>query len=228
MLCYFLMCLAAQSVTKSVRLFVTPWTTACQAPLFMGICRQKYWNGLPFASSRLFSWPMDRTCVSCIGRQILYCLSHQGSPERKWKWKSLQSCPTLWDPVDYSPPGSSVHGILHWSGLPFPSPGNPPNPEIEPGSPTLWADSLPPEPLNQPHVYMCLLVFGFPSHSGLFRALSRVPCAPQLVLIGYLVYAEYCMWVNPSLPVHPTSSLLGFHMLVLYICISFFMLCCSN
>ena len=26
--------------------------------------------------------------------------------------KSLQSCPTLCDPVDCSPPGSSVHGIL--------------------------------------------------------------------------------------------------------------------
>ena len=26
--------------------------------------------------------------------------------------KSLQSCPTLCDPMDYSPPGSSVHGIL--------------------------------------------------------------------------------------------------------------------
>ena len=26
--------------------------------------------------------------------------------------KSLQSCPTLWDPMDCSPPGSSVHGIL--------------------------------------------------------------------------------------------------------------------
>ena len=26
--------------------------------------------------------------------------------------KSLQSCPTLCDPKDYSPPGSSVHGIL--------------------------------------------------------------------------------------------------------------------
>ena len=26
--------------------------------------------------------------------------------------KSLQSCPTLWDPIDCSPPGSSVHGIL--------------------------------------------------------------------------------------------------------------------
>ena len=30
----------------------------------------------------------------------------------------------------------------YWSGLPFPSPGDPPDPEIEPGSPTLQADSL--------------------------------------------------------------------------------------
>ena len=26
--------------------------------------------------------------------------------------KSLQSCPTHWDPMDHSPPGSSVHGIV--------------------------------------------------------------------------------------------------------------------
>ena len=26
--------------------------------------------------------------------------------------RAFQSCPTLWDPMDYSPPGSSVHGIL--------------------------------------------------------------------------------------------------------------------
>ena len=39
--------------------------------------------------------------------------------------KSLQSCPTLCDPIDGSSPGSAVPGILrqeHWSGLPFPSP----------------------------------------------------------------------------------------------------------
>ena len=39
--------------------------------------------------------------------------------------KSLQLCPTLCDPIDVSPPGSPVPGILqqeHWSGLPFPSP----------------------------------------------------------------------------------------------------------
>ena len=39
--------------------------------------------------------------------------------------KSLQSCPTLCDPIDGGPPGSPVPGFSrqeHWSGLPFPSP----------------------------------------------------------------------------------------------------------
>ena len=39
--------------------------------------------------------------------------------------KSLQSCPTLCDPIDGSPPGSLSPGFSrqeHWSGLPFPSP----------------------------------------------------------------------------------------------------------
>ena len=34
----------------------------------------------------------------------------------------------------------------YWSGLPFPSPGDLPDPGIEPRSPELWEDSLPPEP----------------------------------------------------------------------------------
>ena len=34
----------------------------------------------------------------------------------------------------------------YWSGLPFPSPGDLPDPGIEPVSPALQADSLPPEP----------------------------------------------------------------------------------
>ena len=36
-----------QSLSR-IRLFVTPWTVACQAPLSMGFSRQKYWNGFPF------------------------------------------------------------------------------------------------------------------------------------------------------------------------------------
>ena len=45
-----------------------------------------------------------------------------------------QSCPTLCNPMDCSPPGSFTHGIsqaIFWSGLPFPTS----DPEIEPASP---------------------------------------------------------------------------------------------
>ena len=60
-----------------------------------------------------------------------------------------QSCPTLCDPTDCSLPGCSIHGIfqartLEW--LPFPSPGDLPNSGIEPGSPTLQANTFLSEP----------------------------------------------------------------------------------
>ena len=51
-----------------------------------------------------------------------------------------QLCPTPCDPMDCGPPGSSVHEIFrheYWSGLPFPSPGDPPYPGIEPATPAL-------------------------------------------------------------------------------------------
>ena len=51
--------------------------------------------------------------------------------------KSLQSCQILCDPVDSSPPGSSVYGISRqeqWSRLPCPPPGKFPNPGTEPSS----------------------------------------------------------------------------------------------
>ena len=63
--------------------------------------------------------------------------------------------PTPCDPVDCSPPGSSIHGILpsrqeYWSGLPFPSPGDLPDPGIKPRSPALQADVLTSEPPGKP------------------------------------------------------------------------------
>ena len=49
-----------------------------------------------------------------------------------------QLCPTLCNPMDYSPPGFSVHGIFpgkkYWSGLSFPSPEDLPTSGIEPMS----------------------------------------------------------------------------------------------
>ena len=52
----------------------------------------------------------------------------------------VQLCLTLRDPVDCSPPGSSVHEVSRqefWSGVPFPPPGDLPDPGIEPESRSL-------------------------------------------------------------------------------------------
>ena len=56
---------------------------------------------------------------------------------KKWKVLVAQSCLTLCDPMDEAP--LSV-GFSHGNGLPFPSPGDLPDPEIKPGSPTLQVD----------------------------------------------------------------------------------------
>ena len=51
--------------------------------------------------------------------------------------------------------------------------------------------------VNQLHIYIYPFFFGFPSHLGHHRALSRVPCAIQQVLIGY---TQSCICVNPNVP----------------------------
>ena len=78
-----------QSVSQSVqslsrvRLFVTSWTGARQAPLSMGILQARIPEWVAMPSSRGSSQPRDRTRVSNPGlphsQQILYHLSHQGS-----------------------------------------------------------------------------------------------------------------------------------------------------
>ena len=72
------------------RLLATPWTAAYQAPPSMGFSRQEYWSGL-------------------------HCLLHHSviaAAAAAAAAKSIQSCPTLCDTIDSSPPGSVVPGIL--------------------------------------------------------------------------------------------------------------------
>jgi len=61
-------------VLSHVRLFVTPWTAAHKAPLSVGFPRQEYWHGLPSPSPGDLPDPgmEPLSCVSCIGRRILY------------------------------------------------------------------------------------------------------------------------------------------------------------
>ena len=70
-----------------------------------------------------------------------------------------KSCPTLTRPMDCSLPGSAVHGtsqarILEW--LPFPSPGDLPNPGIEPVAPALAGGFITTEPPGKPQNGMLL------------------------------------------------------------------------
>ena len=59
-----------------------------------------------------------------------------------------QLCLTFCEPMDWSPPGSSVYGISrqeYCCGLPIPSPGDLLDPGITPRPPALLAESLSPE-----------------------------------------------------------------------------------
>ena len=62
------------AVLSHVWLFAASWTVARQAPLSMGFSRQGYWSGLPLPSPGNLPDPgiKPTSCVSCIGRRILY------------------------------------------------------------------------------------------------------------------------------------------------------------
>ena len=118
-----------------VRLLATPWTAAYQAPPSMGFSRQEYWSGVPLPSPL----NMSRLVLTFLPRSKRLLISLLQSPSavilepRKIKSdtvstvspsKSLQSWPTLCDPLDCSPPGSSIYGILQarileWVAIPF-------------------------------------------------------------------------------------------------------------
>ena len=93
-----------------VRLFVTPWTVARQAPLSMGFSRQEYWCGLPCPPPGIFPTQGSNPHLSRL--LYLQASSLPLAPPAAAAAKSLQSCPTLCDPIDGSPLGSSVPGIL--------------------------------------------------------------------------------------------------------------------
>ena len=57
---------------------------------------------------------------------------------------------TPWTIAHQAPPSMGFSRQEYWSGLPFPSPGDLPNPGIEPRSPALQADALTSEPPGKP------------------------------------------------------------------------------
>ena len=69
---------------------------------------------------------------------------------------------TPWTVAIQAPLSTEFSRPEYWSGLPFPSPGDLPDPGIKTGPPALQADSLPTEPLGKPYslyyiIYPCSL-----------------------------------------------------------------------
>ena len=106
-----------------------------------------------------------------------------------------QSCLTLCYPMECSLQISFVYGILrqeYWSGLPFPSPEDLPDPEIEPWSPALMAESLPSELLYTE--YFSISKYLGPTYTKnvivvyLKLKCNRVPC----ILSGNPISTSVC------------------------------------
>ena len=122
---------------------MTVWTVASQPLLSMGILQARILEWVAMPSSRGSSELRDGTrisCVSCIPAEFFTAepsvrlLSH------------VQHFSTPWTVAHQAPPSMGFSRQEYWSGLPFPFPGDLPNPGIEPGYPALEADTLTSEP----------------------------------------------------------------------------------
>ena len=87
----------------------------------------------------------------CVWMSEIMMLVSYKERKRKKESEVAQLCLTLCDPMAYQvPPSMGFSRQECWSGLPFPSPGDLPDPGIKPGSPVLQADTLLSEPPGKP------------------------------------------------------------------------------
>ena len=112
------------------------------------------WVAISFSSRS--SQPRNWTRVSCTVGRWLTNWAMKETPKTWFTAKTVTGggglvtklYPTLaipWTVARQAPLSMGFSRQEYWSGLPFPSPGDLPNPGIEPGSPPLQADSLPTE-----------------------------------------------------------------------------------
>ena len=101
------------------------------------------WTRLKWLSSRLsnslsFAFQNSFRTINRINHQLFL--------KKFWSLHHVQLFVTPWTVIRQAPLSMEFSRQEYWSGLPFPSPGDLPDPGIEPRSPALQADSLPNEP----------------------------------------------------------------------------------
>ena len=97
---------------------------------------------------------------------------------------------SLW-PMDFSPPdplSMEFSRQEYLSGLPFPSPGDPPDPGIKPGSPALQADSFP---------------------SGKPHKITKVYCIACWIIFSYLIITKMEKNLKKDIYMHPLARFLS-------------------
>ena len=136
-------------------------------------------------------------------KMVLLCVFYHNKKHIKKFWSDCLlaclvalSCPTLWDPMDGSPLGSSVHGIfqvriLEWIAISFSR--DLPGPGIEPVSPALQVDSLPAEPSGKPLWWgyitpkpLQALISGLQDQSPYPGLQGPVPCSVSTPCVNFL------------------------------------------
>ena len=131
--------------------FVTPWTVARQTPLSMGILQTRILEWVAMLFSRGSSRPRDQTLVSCIAGR-LFTVHSQITVFTDFGNVVVQLLirarlfVTPWTVAQQTPLSVEFSRQEYWSGLPFPSPRDRPDPGIKPWSPALQAGSLLSEP----------------------------------------------------------------------------------
>ena len=126
---------------------LTLFLTGVSLP-YLAVLVDNYWVFLVYFNLFIFVWfiPIQHFTNFSGNRISLFCIL-------KVKVKSLIRVRLFATPWTLAYQASLSMGFFrqkYWSGLPFPSPGNLPNPGIEPGSPALEADTLTSEPPGKP------------------------------------------------------------------------------
>ena len=119
-----------------------PWQKACNQ-----LVNQSIFHDFRFNNSQLSSINIKLVLMLFIKKVVLLldlCL------ERVKSLSHVRLFVISWTVAHQAPPSMEFSRHEYWSGLPFPSPGDLPDPGIEPRSPTLQADALLSEPPGKP------------------------------------------------------------------------------
>ena len=132
-----------------------------------GISQARMLEWIAISFSRGSSWLRDQTCISCIAGEF-FTTEPPGKPTTvylklkiKVKVKLLSHVwlfVTPWTVAYQAPPSMEFSRQEYWSGLPFPSPRDLPDPGIKPRSPALEAKSLPSQPPGRWYILSLKLI----------------------------------------------------------------------